>query len=476
MGSYPNPVFIGCTKLASVIIDDNVKTIPQNAFWGCTGLTNITIPSSITSIGDYAFYGCSSLTSITIPSSVTSIGSGAFMLCAGLIYVDANNPNYTSQDGLLYNKAMTTLIKCPLVKTGEFSIPSSITSIGDYAFYGCTGLTSINIPQSVNTIGNVSFQGCTGLINIDANNPNYASLDGLLYNKTMTTLIQCPLAKTGNLTIPSFVTSIGSNAFFSCSHLTTITIPSSVLSIGSGAFSNCTGLSNITIPSSVTSIGDLAFQGCTGLTTVNFNAIYCTRMGSLSYPVFSGCTNLTNVIIGDIVNIIPAYAFIVCRGLTSITFPSSVTSIGSNAFSDCTGITTIYTYATVPVSLWGNSGVFYNVNKITCILYVPKGSLSAYKAADFWNDFVNIVEFDASAVNTPNDTKLKLIYNPAAGSLQLNGLDSPVLVSVYDLNGHLCLSRTVRAGETLPVQSLPRGIYVVKAVLNNEVMSRKVVI
>lgn len=386
--------------------------------------------------------------SITIPSNVTYnnvsysviyIGDDAFQGCGGLTSI---------------------------------TIPSSVISIGTSAFYGCTGLKSITIPSSVITIRDNAFANCTGLINIDDNNPNYTSLDGIFYIKTMTILIQCPISKTGNITIPSSVTTISGSAFYGCKFLTNITIPSSVTSIGGAAFSGCTGLTSINIPSSITSIVDYTFYCCAGLTSL----IIPSSVTSIGYSAFQYCTGLTNITIPSSITSIVDFAFSGCMGLASITIPSSVTLIGSSAFDGCTGLSSIYTYANVPVNLTYSFSIFYNVNITTCTLYVPKGSLSAYKAAVQWKDFVNIVEFDASAVNTPNENKLKVFYNSATGSLQLNGLDSPVSVSVYDLNGHLCLSRTVRAGETLPVQLLPRGIYVVKAVLNNEVVSRKVVI
>ena len=212
-------------------------------FFGSKGLTNVTIPNSVTEIGLYAFVGCEGLTSITIPDSVTVIGHEAFRRCTGLtrINVDNNNQNYTSNDGVLYNKDMTTLIRCPAKKQGSFTIPNSVTSIENYAFEDCTGLTRINV---------------------DNNNKIYTSNDGVVYSKDMTSLVCFPEGKQGEFTIPDSVVEIGEWAFDDCTRLTSITIPDSVVEIGEWAFYDCTGLTSITIPESVSYIGEQAFSGC----------------------------------------------------------------------------------------------------------------------------------------------------------------------------------------------------------------------
>ena len=147
-----NYAFHGCTGLTSVTIPSSVTRIGDHAFRGCTGLTSIAIPDSVTSIGKSAFYGCTGLTSVTIPNSVTSIGASPFSDCTGLasIIVDSANPDYQSIDGVLYSKDGKTLVAYPAAKSGSsYAIPSSVTSIGVYAFFGCTGLTSVTIPNSV---------------------------------------------------------------------------------------------------------------------------------------------------------------------------------------------------------------------------------------------------------------------------------------------------------------------------------------
>ena len=219
----------------------SVTSIGDRAFQSCSGLTSVTIPNSVTSIGQYAFYECSGLTSVTIGNSVTSIGSSAFSGCSGLTG-ELIIPNSVSSIGDWAFSGCSGL-------TGELIIPNSVTSIGNGAFFFCTGLTSITIPNSVTSIGDDAFLFCTGLtsINVASDNSNYCSVDGVLFNKDKTTLIQYPEGKQGAYTIPNSVTSIGDFAFRTCTGLTSVTIPNSVTSIGWEAFAWCSGLISVTI-------------------------------------------------------------------------------------------------------------------------------------------------------------------------------------------------------------------------------------
>ena len=340
--SVGDMAFRSCTSLTSVTIPNSVTSIGDGAFSDCTSLTSVTIPDSVTSIGRDALAHCTSLTSVTIPDNVTSIGDGAFSDCTSLAAIDVNtaNPNYASVDGVLYDKAKTTLIQCPGGKAGSVTIPSSVTSIGERAFYYCTALTSVTIGSGVTHIGSAPFAACTALtaITVDTSNMNYASLDGVLYNKTNTTLIQYPVGNTQtSFTIPGSVTSIGDGAFYSCTSLTSVTIPSSVTSIGLGAFYSCTSLTSVTIPSSVTSIGLGAFYSCTSLTSV----IIGSGVTTIGPGAFQSCTSLTSVTIPDNVTSIGDGAFYSCTSLTSVTIGSGVTTIGAGAFMYCTSLTSI---------------------------------------------------------------------------------------------------------------------------------------
>ena len=284
--------------IPSTIAGKSVTSIGDSAFYNCTSLASIKIPSSVTSIGDRAFSSCESLTSVTIPNSVTSIGDDAFQSCTSLtsINVGESNTNYSSQDGVLFNKDKTELIRYPIGNTRtSYIIPNSVTSIDSWAFDGCTSLTSINVEES---------------------NANYSSQDGVLFNKDKTELIRYPIGNTRtSYIIPNSVTSIGDSAFFGCTSLTSVTIPDSVTSIVDLAFSFCSSLTSVTIPNSVTSIGQIAF---------------------------GDCESLTSITIPDSVTSIGNYTFNFCTSLTSVTIPNSVTSIGWCAFYDCTSLKDVY--------------------------------------------------------------------------------------------------------------------------------------
>jgi hypothetical protein len=260
-----NHAFYSCTALTGELtIPIGVTTISARAFYECSKLTgDLTIPEGVETIGIYAFYKCTAFTGeLTIPASVTNIGSYAFQNCSGL--------------------------------TGELTIPDGVTSIGESAFYSCTGLTGeVTIPASVTNIVGDVFRGIGSTdINVNSGNANYASIDGILYNKALTTLIQYPAGKVAaftSLNIPSSVENISYSAFYGCTNLTgELTIPTSVTSIGSSAFYGCTGLTgNLTIPAGV-SIGMWAFYGCNKLesviipdsvTTIGSDAFYSTSSG-----------------------------------------------------------------------------------------------------------------------------------------------------------------------------------------------------
>ena len=351
-------------------IEDGKVTIT-----GCdTSLSgDIVLPSKIegkpvTSIGWRAFWYCSSLTSITIPNSVTSIDDWAFNGCEKLtqINVDTANTVYSSENGVLFNKEKTELIRYPEGKADtSYSIPSSVTNIGDRAFEDCSSLTSVTIPNSVTSIGNDAFSGCSGLTSITIPDSVTSIGDWAFSNCSSLT----------SITIPDSVTSIDDHAFFNCDSLasvyisdiaswcgiafddsdsnplgsgaslylngklvTALVIPDSVTSIGKYAFCGCSSLASITIPDSVTSIGISAFYGCSSLTSVTIG----DSVTSISWYAFCNCSSLKSITIPNSVTSIDSNAFEYCSSLTSITIPDSVTSIGYRAFYDCSSLKDVY--------------------------------------------------------------------------------------------------------------------------------------
>ena len=390
-----NPFADFVAEVEKIIIGSKVTSIGGGAFYGCGELmTSVTIPNNVTSIGCLAFAYCIGLTSITIPASVTSIVDYAFNGCSGLetITVDSNNTVYDSRNGC--NAIIKTSSNTLIAGCKNTIIPNNVTSIGDSAFYGCIGLTSITIPASVTSIVDSAFRECSGLetITVDSNNTVYDSRNGcnaIIKTSSNTLIAGCKNTIIPNnvtsisdsafyccsslmsVTIPNSVKSIGERAFYFCSSLTSIKIPDSVTSIGSYAFRECSGLTSIAISDSVTSIGRGAFESCKSLTSITVdsnNKIYDSRdncnalietstntlirgckntiipnnVTSIGGSAFDGCKSLTSIIIPSSVTKIDYSAFYGCSKLTSIEIPDSVTSIGSNALNGCSANLTIY--------------------------------------------------------------------------------------------------------------------------------------
>ena len=442
IGQY---AFQRCTSLSSITIPDSVTSIGGNAFWGCSSLSSITIPDSVTSIGGNAFRGCSSLTSITIPYSVTSISESTFLGCSNLegITVDGNNTNYSSENGVLFNKNKTSLIKYPDNKSGaSYIFPDSVTSIEEYAFANCSNLKNITIPDRVTSIGSYAFSDCRSIESI--------TILGSIYSIGECAFQYC--TSLTSITIPDSVESIGQYAFLGCTSLTSITIPDSVNFIGDFAFFECTSLESIFLPESLYDIGDNAIPETAAQIkyTVNNNNVTITEVTpgngqtSLTIPeavggmnvtaiavnAFANCSGLESIFLPDGLNVTNAgtpastaqvkyivddngnvtitgvhnnenvasltipgtingkavtaigeCAFISCASLTSITIPSSVTFIGEWAFNSCSSLSSITVDENNPIYSSEN-GVLFNKNKTILIQYPPNKSEASYSIPD----------------------------------------------------------------------------------------------
>ena len=458
--SIGSGAFNGCSGLTSITIPASVTSIGFNSFRGCSGLTSVTIPNSVTSIDYGAFSGCSGLTSVVIPNSVISIGDKVFNKCSQLASIDIPNsvssigtdaflgtPWYDNQpEGVVYAGKVLYKFKGTMPDGTKIQIEDGTLGIAGGAFRGCAGLNSVTIPSSVISIGDNAFSSCSALASLAI--PTSVTSIG------ESTFYYCSALT--SITIPNSVTSIGDNAFSGCSALTSITIPNSVTFLGSNAFGGCSGLTSIKIPVSVTSISEGAFSGCSGLTSIiveESNTAYYSRncnaiIETASNMLIAGCINTT---IPNGVTSIGSGAFSGCSGLTSITIPASVTSIGSGAFYGCSGLTSItipngvshidllttggcsglksitigngltrisafsfvgsgnvtdvYCYAeTVPDIVhntldWReNDHYLFGHRMENTTLYVPAGSVDAYKANSEWNDnFKEILPIAESA-------------------------------------------------------------------------------
>lgn len=276
-------------------------------------------------------------------------------------------------NGIYYNLVKKTkkaeVTSNPNQYNGEVVIPESVpydgedysvTSIGNGAFSGCSGLTSVIIPNSVTSIGELAFDCCSGLTSV---------------------------------TIPNSVTSIGMHAF-SCSGLTSITIPNSVTSISGGAFTECSGLVSVTIPNSVTTIGGSAFVGCSSLTSITIPS----SVTSIGAAAFARCSSLTSVSIPNSVTSIGDNAFSGCSGLTSLTIGNKIETIYEYAFASCPDLTDVYCYAEkVPNT---NTDAFQDSYIEYATLHVPAASVNAYKDKEPWKNFKSIVALDGSTPGT----------------------------------------------------------------------------
>lgn len=483
----PDFAFTNKSSLKSIVLTGSVTSIGNFAFSSCSSLTSVNIPDLVISIGSYAFQNCKNLTAVAIPASVTTIGYNTFGGCGGLITVSSGNQNYSSLDGILFNKNQTELITCPVSKTGAYFIPNTVTTVGINAFLNCNYLTSITIPSSVNTVKDAAFANCTGLtsisipasvisigihsfgicglISVETGNPSYSSLDGILFNKAKTELIGCSTNKTGVYEIPGTVTSIRDYAFYFCKKLTLITLPNSVVSIGFAAFVYCK-VTAFNIPGSVTSIGLYAFREFSGSITVD--------AGNQNYSALDGVLfnkDKTKLIVCPVsktgtyeipnsVAIIGGAAFFNCFGLTTIKIPKSVITIEYTAFSGCSGLKEIYVYANTPAAV--TSTTFDQVDKNTCVLYVPTSSKSTYAAATYWKDFKIITEFVVTGLDNSTDDKLTSIYpNPNQGNFML-ALDSRFTgkITVYVRSTSGATLKTLRFMQTYDQvpQSIDLGV------------------
>lgn len=385
-------------------------------------ITTLEIPSGITSIGDGVFLSSNNLTNLTLSSKITSAGKYAFNNCSNLkdiryyiyddlaTYIQKGHPAFYVNCGIKYywnNQEITTL-----------EIPTSVTSIGNHAFYGCNGLTSVEFPSNLSSIGDWAFSNCSGLTSVD---------------------------------LPSSITKMGECVFYWCKNLSSVKLPSEITAISNSAFGGCISLKNIELPAGITSIGDNAFTGCSNLQNINLPS----GINTIGSGAFWDCSNLTNVILPSALTSIGNIAFVNCSNLANVTLSSNITSIGSSAFSDCKSLKNL-TISKDVTSIkdirfnndyedlelesvyvaWQNpieAGSFFNRIKISnCTLYVPQGTKEAYANADIWKDFGNIIEHDATGIDkVTNRSDVKEISRYSLNGQRVTSPTKGVNIVVY---------------------------------------------
>lgn len=312
-------------SIQTVIIEDGVTSIYNTAFADFSNLQSVTIGNSVKRIGWAAFYN-STLPSLTIPASVTEIEGEVFRSCTKLtaITVDEANPQYKSLDGVLLSKDGKKLVCCPAGKTGSYTIPDTVTEIGDYAFYYCFTLTGVTIPDGVTSIGTSAFEGCQELVSMTI--PDSVTSIG------ERAFLEC--IRMADLKLSNSLTKIEGGTFFACHALTSVTIPDSVTEIGWKAFSSCSSLLSITIPDSVTSFDHNVFASCSKLQSLTLP----DSVTSIGASLCACCPSLERVIIGNGLTEISSRAFQSCTGLKTVTIGSAVKYIGTEAFDGCTAL------------------------------------------------------------------------------------------------------------------------------------------
>lgn len=424
--------FKDCSNLESIVIPDAVTTIGNYAFQYCFSMEELTLGAGLKSIGKYAFQECSSVEDIVFPDGLESIGDGAFKQCSSL---------------------------------GELTIGAGVKSIGKQAFYECYCLEYITMLSNDVAMGDEAFHNTAWY---DCQPAGVLYMNELLYGYkgTMPANEQISV-KEGtkaiagyafdgftnlkSITLPEGLENIGIYAFRGCKEMKNITLPESLEHIGKNTFQNCTALENVAIGKNIKSIGDYVFSGCSVLN----NPSLPEGLESIGNYAFKDCKNITSIVFPESLTAISAYVVQGCTKLKEVTIGSKTKSVGDLAFYNCTAITGIYMLCeTPPTATSGlhSSSSHYSIST----LYVPKGTIDAYKAHPIWGKFTKIEEHELTAINDIEAESPAIEI--AADGIQFTNAQGAT-ITVYDITGLPVENVANYDGEKI---ALDKGIYIVR--------------
>lgn len=391
IGAY---AFSGCSAISEVVIQKTTATIGERAYAQCSNISKVTFAEGANvAFASFVFEGCQKISSIALPSTITAFDGSVFAGCNNIteILVDADNPALCAIDGILYDKAVTTVLYCPKAKVVDFAtLPATVTKIGTAAFQANPSITTLVIPAGITEIGEMAFENCAGLTSVV-----FEGSDVVIGNSAFA---NCPILAT--VTLPSALTSISEKAFY-LTAISEITLPETVTSIGAYAFAK-TNIAALTIPASVTTIAEGAFSSCAKLKTVTMNDGSANlQLGSLTdtMGVFEGSAAITTVVLPKNIELIGSRAFYNIKTITTMTIPEGaslktigdwafyynkfnaialpegLTYIGSHAFDHCQG--TSFKTLVIPTTVTeiGDNAFLY-CSKLTTVTFTEGGNAS----------------------------------------------------------------------------------------------------
>ncbi len=475
-------------------VEDGNAIITEIYLTGDVVIPDVIDGYPVTEIREGALVGYSGIDSVFIPASVTKIGVQAcpdiYDAALGFITVDENNPSYASKDGILYNKDFTTLVCVPPLVSSwidedelvildgvttiaayafcnsnsfyKISLPDSVTTIEDYAFSGISWLNSISIPKTVSHIGQGAFCECPDLqsIAVSADNPNFTSQDGILYDKAKTCLIGYPAGKKAtSYSVPEGIASIGAAAFSGCEHLQTVILPDSLTTLGTSAFRRCFGLISIELPDGVTQLPFGSFSNCFELQSIRLPK----NLKTIGMMAFSSCYSLPSITLPDSVTAIGESAFSNCASLKTIRLPEGLTALEYGTFNSCESLESVYIPHSVTEIDDSFTGVLYRLKH----LYIPS-SVKTVSLNDLPRDAILHCEKGSEAEQYAIDKDIPYILvcppKDEAGNrltiknlaqareirldkqyMALNGDSARLMMAAYDNGGTLLNAQSIDA-------------------------------